>query len=61
MKTGAQSAAAREKAEANAIARKLDEIKNAEGKLKITKKELTSLQKKFDKVKDWEYLTSLFN
>lgn len=61
MKAGAKSAADREKEEANAIARKLDEIKNAEKQVKITKKELASLQRKFDKVKDWEYLTSLFN
>lgn len=29
--------------------------------MKITTRELSSLQKKFDKVKDWEYLTSLFS
>ena len=39
---------------------KLDEIKNAEKTLKNANKELESYQRKFDKVKDWKYLSKLY-
>ena len=39
------------------IQSKLNEIKNAEKQLKNTIKEMQSLKKKYDKVKDWKYLS----
>ena len=49
-----------DKNDALQIQRKLDEIKNAEKQLKNTHKEMTSLKKKYDKVKDWKYLSNLY-
>ena len=49
-----------QKNEAQQIQRKLDEIKNAEKQLKNCLKETASLKKKYDKVKDWKYLSNLY-
>ena len=38
----------------------LNEIRNAEKQMKTTAKELQSLQKKYDRVKDWKHLSNLY-
>ena len=45
--------------EAAAISRLLNEIKNAEKLMKNTEKELASMQKKHDKVRDWRAISRL--
>lgn len=48
-----------DKGEAAAISRLLNEIKNAEKLMKNTEKELASMQKKHDKVRDWRFISKL--
>lgn len=48
-----------DKAEAVAISRLLNEIKNAEKLMKNTEKELASMQKKHEKVRDWRFVARL--
>lgn len=43
-----------------ALANNLNEIRNAEKQMKTTAKELQSLQKKYDRVKDWKHLSHLY-
>ena len=50
---------AQQRADSVLIARSLDEIKNAEKQLKNSQKELGSITKKYNKVKDFKYLSNL--
>lgn len=49
-----------QKEEEVALENKLSEIRNAEKQMKTTAKELQSLQKKYDRVKDWKHLSNLY-